>query len=132
MRGNKVWPEYRKILCTLKPWFHRLLSPLRNVHRGTMGRNAMYLKKTTGPRTATLPDGSIISLADLPDPGTTRWVASRKAKVVKAVLYGLISQDDALHRYELSEDEFREWVVAISIHGEDALKATRVKVYRQP
>lgn len=92
----------------------------------------MYLKKVKGPRTATLPDGSIISLSDLPGPETTRWVASRKAKVVKGVLYGLISQDEALSRYGLSADEFREWVVAISEHGEDALKATRVKAYRQP
>ena len=92
----------------------------------------MYLKKINGPRTVTLPDGSIMSVADLPDVGTTRWVASRKARVVKGVLYGLITQDEALKRYGLSEDEFREWVVAISEHGEDALKATRLKEYRQP
>ncbi len=92
----------------------------------------MYLKKVNGRRTATLPDGSIISLSDLPEPKTTRWVASRKAKVVKGVLYGLISQEEALNRYSLSADEFREWVVAISEHGEDALKATRIKTYRQP
>ncbi|WP_050927780.1 DUF1153 domain-containing protein [Aestuariivita boseongensis] len=92
----------------------------------------MYLKKINGPRTVTLPDGAIMSLADLPDSGTTRWVASRKARVVKGVLAGLITQDEALKRYGLSEEEFREWVVAISEHGEDALKATRLKEYRQP
>ena len=92
----------------------------------------MYLKKINGPRTVTLPDGTIMSLADLPDAGTTRWVASRKASVVKGVLYGLITQDEALKRYGLSEEEFREWVVAISEHGEEALKATRLKEYRQP
>ena len=92
----------------------------------------MYLKKVDGPRTVTLPDGSILSVADLPPDGTTRWVASRKAKVVKGVLYGLIGQDEALKRYGLSEEEFREWVVAVSEHGEEALKATRLKQYRQP
>ncbi len=92
----------------------------------------MYLKKVDGPRTVTLPDGSIMTAADLPPSGTTRWVASRKAKVVKGVLYGLIAQDDALKRYGLSDEEFREWVVAVSEHGEEALKATRLKRYRQP
>lgn len=92
----------------------------------------MYLKKVNGPRTATLPDGTIISLADLPPPGTTRWVASRKARVVHGVLCGLITRGDALTRYDLSDDEFQEWMTAITEHGEDALKATRLKDYRQP
>ena len=92
----------------------------------------MYLKKIDGPRTVTLPDGSILSLADLPDAETTRWVASRKARVVKGVLFGLISQNEAINRYGLSEAEFREWLVAISEHGEDALKATRLRLYIQP
>ena len=90
----------------------------------------MYLKKVDGPRTVTLPDGGIMSHADLPDRGTTRWVASRKAAVVRGVLYGLITQEEALTRYRLSEEEFHEWLVAVSEHGEDALKATRLKDYR--
>ena len=92
----------------------------------------MYLKKVDGPRAVTLPDGRVMTLGDLPDPRTTRWVASRKAAVVRGVLYGLITQEDALSRYGLSEEEFREWIVAVSEHGEDALKATRLKRYRQP
>ncbi len=93
---------------------------------------ARYLKKVDGPRAVTLPDGRVMTLGDLPDPRTTRWVASRKAAVVRGVLYGLITQEDALSRYGLSEEEFREWIVAVSEHGEDALKATRLKRYRQP
>jgi hypothetical protein len=92
----------------------------------------MYLKKVDGPRTVTLPDGQVMSQADLPDPGTTRWVASRKASVVRGVLYGLITRDEALSRYGLSDEEFTEWVSAVSTHGEDALKTTRLKQYRQP
>ncbi|MCE8008644.1 DUF1153 domain-containing protein [Aestuariivita sp.] len=91
----------------------------------------MYLKKVDGPRTVTLPDGSVMSQADLPDPGTRRWVASRKASVVRGVLYGLLTQAEALKRYGISEEEFHEWLVAVSEHGEDALKATRLKKYRQ-
>jgi hypothetical protein len=91
----------------------------------------MYLKKVEGPRAVTLPDGSIMTQADLPEDGTRRWVASRKAAVVRGVLYGLLSEEAALQKYRLSEDEFKEWVRAVTMHGEAALKATAVQKYRQ-
>ncbi|MDD9922996.1 MAG: DUF1153 domain-containing protein, partial [Boseongicola sp.] len=56
----------------------------------------MYLKKVKGPRTVTLPDGTVMSRADLPDPKTRRWVASRKAAVIRAVDGGLITRSEAL------------------------------------
>lgn len=92
----------------------------------------MYLKKVDGPRTVTLPDGSVMSRADLPPDGTTRWVASRKASVVRAVVFGLMTQDEAQERYSLSAEEFQEWLSAVSEHGEKALKTTHLKHYRQP
>lgn len=92
----------------------------------------MYLKKIDGPRAVTLPDGSIMSRADLPPPSTRRWVASRKAAVVRGVTYGLISQKEALESYALSEEEFMQWVSAVANHGEDALKTTSLQQYRQP
>ena len=92
----------------------------------------MYLKKVDGPRSVTLADGSMMTLADLPNPKTRRWVASRKAAVVRGVVYGLISQKDAQDRYASSEDEFLEWVRAVTEHGEVALKATSIQKYRQP
>ena len=91
----------------------------------------MYLKKVDGPRAVTLADGSIMTLADLPPESTRRWVASRKAAVVRGVVYGLISQPDALTRYQISDEEFMEWVRAVTEHGEAALKATAVQKYRQ-
>ena len=91
----------------------------------------MYLKKVDGTRAVTLPDGSVLTQADLPPENTRRWVASRKAAVVRGVLYGLITQDAALRRYGISQEEFTEWVRAVSEHGEDALKATSVQKYRQ-
>ena len=69
--------------------------------------------------------------ADLPPKDTRRWVASRKAAVVKGVMHGLITQEEALDRYSLSADEFREWVWAVTKHGEEALKATAVQKFRQ-
>ncbi len=95
------------------------------------GTNAMFLKKVDGPRQVTLPDGSHLSRADLPPDDTRRWVASRKAVVVKAVLYGLIPESEALERYALSAEEFTLWRDAIAVHGENALKVTAIQKYRQ-
>lgn len=91
----------------------------------------MYLKRVDGPRQVTLPDGSILSRADLPGADTRRWVASRKAIVVKAVIYGLITESDALERYALSQEEFALWRTAVEVHGEKALKVTTIQKYRQ-
>ncbi|MCA0961187.1 DUF1153 domain-containing protein [Salipiger bermudensis] len=92
----------------------------------------MYLKKIKGPRAVTLPDGTIMTRADLPPAETCRWVASRKAAVVKAVTYGLLSENQAMERYGLSVEELGEWVRAVSNHGEEALKATLVQRFRAP
>jgi len=92
----------------------------------------MYLRKVDGPRTVTLPDGSTMSRADLPPPQTRRWVASRKAAVVRGVQAGLISIKEALELYGLSEDEFATWCKAIETYGEAALKATALQKYRLP
>lgn len=90
----------------------------------------MYLKKTEGPRTVALPNGRIMTRADLPDPSTRRWVASRKAAVVRAVKHGLLSREEALETYALSDEEFDSWVNAVEAHGETALKATQIQAYR--
>jgi hypothetical protein len=91
----------------------------------------MYLKKVDGPRQVTLPDGTSLSRADLPPDCTRRWVASRKAIVVKAVLSGLISEAEALERYALSQEEFSQWRHAVETHGEKALRVTTLQKYRQ-
>ncbi len=91
----------------------------------------MYLKRVDGPRQVTLPDGRILTRADLPAPDTRRWVASRKAVVVRAVQHGLISEKEALERYSLSEEEFAQWRNAVETHGEKALRVTAIQKYRQ-
>ncbi len=92
----------------------------------------MYLKKVDGPRAISLPDGTMMTRADLPAPTTRRWVASRKAAVVKGVMYGLIPLKEALKRYGLSEEEYKSWQAAVEKHGERALKTTSLQKYRQP
>ena len=91
----------------------------------------MFLKRVDGPRQVTLPDGSILTRADLPPADTRRWVASRKAIVVKSVIYGLITQAEALERYSLSEEEFNLWRDAVARHGDKALRVTTLQKYRQ-
>ena len=85
----------------------------------------MYLKKVEGPRSVKLPDGTVMSRADLPPMETTRWVASRKLAVVRGVMHGLITQEEALERYSLSDAEFQEWLTSLSERGMDGLKATQ-------
>ncbi|MEM6824496.1 MAG: DUF1153 domain-containing protein [Pseudomonadota bacterium] len=92
----------------------------------------MYLKKVDGPRAVTLPDGTVMTRADLPDPMTRRWVASRKAAVVRAVSHGLISRETAIETYGLTDEEYESWQNAVIQHGEAALKATSLQRYRQP
>lgn len=76
------------------------------------------------------PDGSPLTLADLPKPGTTRWVIRRKAEVVAAVRGGLMSLEEACQRYTLSVEEFLGWQAAIDRHGLAGLRTTRIQEYR--
>jgi len=76
------------------------------------------------------PDGSPLTLADLPPPQTKRWVIRRKAEVVAAVRGGLLSLDEACKRYTLTVEEFLAWQRAIERFGLAGLRATRVQQYR--
>ena len=91
----------------------------------------MYLKKLNGPRSVTLPDGSVMTRADLPPQNTRRWVASRKAAVVRAVEHGLLSREEAERRYALSQEEFETWRSAVQVHGEAGLKVTAIQRLKQ-
>ena len=87
----------------------------------------MYLRKVQGPRSVTLPDGRVMTRADLPPKSTRRWVASRKHAVVRAVVHGLITQAEAQEEYGISPEEFRLWLDAVARHGEAGLKVTGAK-----
>ena len=76
------------------------------------------------------PDGSPLTIADLPPVTTKRWVIRRKAEVVAAVRGGLLSLTDACARYRLTVDEFLSWQRSIERHGLPGLRATRVQDYR--
>ena len=76
------------------------------------------------------PDGSPLTIADLPPASTRRWVIRRKAEVVAAVRGGLLSIEEACDRYKLTVDEFLSWQRSIDRHGLPGLRATRVQDYR--
>lgn len=76
------------------------------------------------------PAGRPITMADLPPPGTKRWVMRRKAEVVAGVRAGLISLEDACERYKLSVEEFLSWQRLIEDYGMRGLRATRIQKYR--
>ena len=69
---------------------------------------------------------------ELPPPNTKRWVVRRKAAVVAAVQGGKITLEEALRRYQLTEEEFRTWQRAYDTHGLPGLRATRLQQYRTP
>ncbi|MFM9857004.1 DUF1153 domain-containing protein [Pseudoxanthobacter sp. M-2] len=77
------------------------------------------------------PDGSPLTIADLPPSNAQRWVIRRKAEVVAAVRGGLLSLEEACSRYTLTVDEFLSWQALIDKHGLAGLRATRVQEYRE-
>src|SRR6266849_8812331 len=75
------------------------------------------------------PDGSPLTLADLPLPDTKRWVIRRKAEVVAAVRGGLLSLEEACSRYALNSDEILSWQHCIDRFGIAGLRTTRTQFY---
>ena len=63
------------------------------------------------------PLGNPLTLADLPRPGTLRWVARRKAEVVAAVEGGLLQHQDRFRMYTLSLDELLSWQQTLAGRG---------------
>ncbi len=76
------------------------------------------------------PDGSPLTISDLPPSSTKRWVIRRKAEVVCAVRGGLLSLEDACRRYTLTVEEFLSWQASIESHGLAGLRTTRIQQYR--
>ena len=77
------------------------------------------------------PTGLPLGREDLPPKNTTRWVARRKAEVVAGVHAGLITLEEACHRYALSLVEFLSWQKRFYEHGLRGLRATRIKGLRR-
>ena len=70
-------------------------------------------------------------MADLPAPGTTRWVIRRKAEIIAAVRGGPLTLDEACARYLLTVDEFLAWQRSVDRHGLAGLRITRTQQYQE-
>jgi Protein of unknown function (DUF1153) len=90
----------------------------------------MTISLQSRPKYVIGPDGSPLTIADLPQPNTKRWVIRRKAEVVAAVRGGLLSLEEASRRYMLTVDELLSWQSAIDRHGLAGLRTTRIQQYR--
>ena len=69
----------------------------------------------------------ILTIGDLSDAGLRRWTAARKSLVIRAVMFGLISTDEAIEHYDLTHDEFQEWLRSYADYGRNGLKVTNEK-----
>ena len=81
------------------------------------------------PASVVGPLGEPLTLDRLP-PRVTRWVARRKAEVVAAVNGGLISEEDACRRYEISKEELISWQTGMDRAGMKGLRVSRLKECR--
>lgn len=93
---------------------------------------SMHLQDSNDMNAIAAKGGAAISRADLPDPNTRRWVASRKAAVLRAISTGVIQRGEAIELYKLSDEELDGWAEALHAHGERGLKATATQYLRQP
>ena len=76
------------------------------------------------------PDGSPLTIADLPAPGTKRWVIRRKAEVVAAVRGGLLSLEEACAPLHADGRGIPLLAVFDRPHGLAGLRTTRIQQYR--
>lgn len=82
------------------------------------------------PKVVVGPAARFLTLADLPDPKTKRWVPRRKAEVIHAVRGGLLSRSSAMKKYSLTPAEWAEWETHYDEHGMAGLRVTHLQDYR--
>ena len=59
-----------------------------------------------------------------------RWTPQRKAVLLLAIDYQLLSVAESLERFALTEEELASWRRALGRHGVPGLRATRLQIYR--
>jgi Protein of unknown function (DUF1153) len=76
------------------------------------------------------PNGTRLTLGNLPCPDSVRWVASRKAELIAAVRGGLLTLDEACKRYGITPEEYLNWRDSMARFGMAGLHATNVQMHR--
>ena len=83
------------------------------------------------PMQAPGPLGSVLTRGDLPPPNAKRWLPPRKAIIVCAVRGGLITLEELVDRYGITQEEFLSWERLLDEHGLSGLCLTRWSRYRK-
>jgi hypothetical protein len=83
------------------------------------------------PKQAFGPFGLNLTVDDLPPADVKRWIAHRKAIIVSAVRSGLITLEEVVTRYGITQEEFLSWERLLDEHGLRGLRATHQQKYRQ-
>ena len=76
------------------------------------------------------PQGTVLTLADLPSTNVKRWTIYRKAEIIAGIRGGLLSLEEACQRYKLTTEEFLSWQASIDEYGLAGLRTTRIQQYR--
>lgn len=61
----------------------------------------------------------------------TRWTARRKLAVLGEVKAGILSREEALSRYGLTDAELASWESMYDAHGIVGLSATKIQAFRR-
>jgi hypothetical protein len=69
-------------------------------------------------------------IPEIPPPNVKRWTIRRKAAVLNAIANGVLTREEALERYQLSEEELASWQQTYEAHGLPGLRSTRLQQYR--
>ncbi len=83
------------------------------------------------PKQASGPLGSVLTMDDLPPPNAKRWLPPRKATIVCAVRGGLITLDELVDRYGITQKEFLSWERLLDEHGLPGLCTTHRPEHRK-
>jgi hypothetical protein len=59
-----------------------------------------------------------------------RWTFKRKAELIKLIRSWEVSISEVLAQNNITIEEYREWEILYDKHGEQSLKATKLKKYR--
>lgn len=76
-------------------------------------------------------DGRTVGVDGLPPGGTTRWGFKKKTIVVRAVAAGMLTLQETLDRYHMTEQEFRLWERGLSEGGTAGLMLTKFQHRRR-
>lgn len=112
--GALVTPDMQRL---------RLLVAGQSCTRSEASSQAWPLLSRATGRYFSRPVKMPITSTNLPSPYPTRWVASRKATLVRDVQAGLLTLEEACAHYSISTDEFSMWEGRLARHGVRGLRA---------